>query len=84
VVSRVPSGAQSRVAKSCVLHSPPGKGTECERGGHLIYGVGHFVILEVCAIGQIGHSLIPMGLVVLKNQDLILYGSPGYSGLDSI
>jgi hypothetical protein len=33
------------------------------------------------AIGQIGHSLITMGLAVLKKQDWILYGSPGYSGL---
>jgi hypothetical protein len=39
---------------------------------------------EADAIGQIGHSLIPMGLAVLRNQDLNLYGSPGYPGLDSI
>jgi hypothetical protein len=29
---------------------------------------------EGAAIGQIGHSLIPMGLAVLKNQDWVLYG----------
>jgi hypothetical protein len=30
------------------------------------------------AIGQIGHSLIPMGLAVLKNQDWILYGDESW------
>jgi hypothetical protein len=43
--------------------------------------IGNKPVFPDQAMPNLTYCSIPMGLAVLKNQDWVLYGSPGYSGL---